>query len=85
MWLDWFIIRVAGAFEVAGGNPSAATQGLEGEDGKRRRETPFLRVLRFIHERLPAARRASSDEALAERADRVFAIVKRARRGKNRK
>lgn len=76
-WLDRFIELVARAFEAAGGTPSAARESMEGEDGKRRRKTPFLRVLLYVHERIPAHRRASSETALADRAYDVLAVAKR--------
>ena len=77
VWFESFIILVAGAFETAGGNPSAARQGLPGEDEKRRRETPFLRVLRYVNGCLPSPRRARSAKALDERAARVLDILKK--------
>lgn len=65
LWLDWFIILVSDAFNAAGGTPAAGEQSKLG-----RRESPFLRVLRFIHRRLPDKRRAESDAALDARAAR---------------
>lgn len=86
MWFEYFILIVATAFTAAGGTASAAQSGLEGEDGKRHRETPFLRVLRFIHERLPAGKRAPSVKALDERAARTLGLLARSRnQGKNQK
>jgi hypothetical protein len=76
-WLDWFVVLVAGAFEAAGGTPSASQESIPREDGKRHRNTRFLRVLFYIHERLPAARRAPSEAALGERARRVLSTIKR--------
>jgi hypothetical protein len=79
LWLQYFIVIVAGQFKAAGGTVSAAWQPI-----KERRETPFLRVLRFIHARLPVQRRAPSDEALDEQAGDSVAFMKErpASRGK---
>jgi hypothetical protein len=67
LWLDWFIIVVSDAFDSAGGIVSA-THTMKRQ--KLVRESPFLRVLRFIHRRLPAERQAESESALDARAAR---------------
>ena len=89
LWLESIIVLVADAFEEAGGKVSVARQSTEADDGKRRRNTPFLRVLFYIHERLPAHRRASSNEALAEQAERLLTVLKEQpkpnRKGQDRK
>lgn len=66
-WLDEFIAIVAEAYHRAGGKVSAAPQ----PNGKR--ETPFLRVLRAIYQKLPEERQtAKSLSALDVRARRAI-------------
>ncbi len=69
IWLGYFILIIANAYAAAGKKPSAAYQQALG-----RRETPFLRVLRAIHERLPSNRRAASNSALDELAAEAFRL-----------
>ena len=62
MWFHFFVSAVADAFHAAGGNVSAATSKAGG------RETPFLRVVRYLNRRLPDQKRADTDATADERA-----------------
>jgi hypothetical protein len=62
IWFEWFVICVADAYYAAGGTVSAAKTKNGG------RETPFLRVVRYINSKLPPHRRAESDATTDERA-----------------
>lgn len=63
VWYEYFVCIVADAFHEVGGAVSAAKQ-----SGKGRRETPFLRVLRFVNSKLPERSRAECDATVDERA-----------------
>ena len=69
-WIKLLVYLFAEAFEAAGGRASSgweqAAQVVSGRD------SAFLRALRFLHSRLPAARRAHSVHSLAERAKEVL-------------
>ena len=79
--LRYFIVSLAETYARAGGKPSTAYQ-----DSLGHRDTPFLRVLCFIHQRLPSPRRGQSEDALKEMAHRVIGDHNTARekRGRSR-
>jgi hypothetical protein len=60
--IDTLILHLAEVFTRAGGRPSASYKQLLG-----RHETPFLRLLRFVHERLPSSRRCGDIDQKAHR------------------
>ena len=64
-WLDEFITIVADAYSCAGGNVSAQPRAIDGK-----LETPFLRVLRHVYQRLPQEHQSVTLSALEARARR---------------
>ena len=76
--LDTLIWILAETYAREGGVPSAAYRKSGSSAGLR--EAPFLRMVRFVHQRLPASKQATSMAAFEERVARVVKDMRAFRR-----